>query len=120
MNLILTTSRSGVKNDNNHLVSILTTDLEVVNIKFNGGSFAHYKQQVSEPIPGGKTKVMDKSWFERGSLIIVSGYRRGDDFVAKKCKHSIFTHQVQKIDKVEEDGEAYIRSTRYGFEEEDN
>lgn len=107
------------KNDNNHLVSILTPNNEVVNIKFNGGAYAHYKSQISEQGAEGKKIVRDKSWFERGSLIIVAGYRRGDDFVAKKYKSSIFNHQVQKIDMVNEDGSAVIRSVRYGFGEDD-
>lgn len=107
------------RNDNNHLVSILTPDNEVVNIKFNGGAYAHYKAQISEQGAEGKKIVRDKSWFERGSLIIVAGYRRGDDFVAKKYKSSVFNHQVQKIDMVNEDGSAVIRSTRYGYGEDD-
>ena len=107
------------RNDNNHLVSILTPDNEVVNIKFNGGAYAHYKAQISEQGAEGKKIVRDKSWFERGSLIIVAGYRRGDDFVAKKYKSSVFNHQVQKIDMVNEDGSAVIRSVRYGFGEDD-
>lgn len=107
------------RNDNNHLVSILTPNNEVVNIKFNGGSYAHYKQQISEPGPDGKKIVRDKSWFERGSLVIVAGYRRGDDFVAKKYKSSVFNHQVQKIDMVNEDGSAVIRSVRHGYGEDD-
>lgn len=107
------------RNDNNHLVSILTPNNEVVNIKFNGGAYAHYKAQISEQGAEGKKIVRDKSWFERGSLIIVAGYRRGDDFVAKKYKSSVFNHQVQKIDKVNEDGSAVIRSVRYGFGEDD-
>lgn len=108
------------RNDNNHLVSILTPENEVVNIKFNGGTYAHYKQQISEQSSNGKKTIMDKSWFERGSLIIVSGYRRGEsDFAAKKYKNSIFSHQVQKIDRVNDNGEADIRSARYGFEEDE-
>ena len=107
------------RNDNNHLVSILTPDNEVVNIKFNGGAYAHYKAQISEQGAEGKKIVRDKSWFERGSLIIVAGYRRGDDFVAKKYKSSVFNHQVQKIDMVNEDGSAVIRSTRYGYGEDE-
>lgn len=108
------------KNDNNHLVAILTPELEVVNVKFNGGVYAHYKAQISEQGAEGKKIVRDKSWFERGSLIIIAGYRRGEDFVAKKYKSNVFNHQVQKIDIVNEDGSAVIRSTRYGFEEEED
>ena len=107
------------RNDNNHLVSILTPTNEVVNIKFNGGAYAHYRAQISEQGAEGKKIVRDKSWLERGSLVIVAGYRRGDDFVAKKYKSSVFNHQVQKIDMVNEDGSAVIRSTRYGFDVEE-
>ena len=110
------------KNDSNHLVTVLTPDNEVVNIRLNNETYAFYKQQISEQINKGKKVekvVKDKSWFERGSLLIITGYRRGDDFVAKKYKSSIFRHKIQKIDTVNEDGSAIIRSTRYGFEDED-
>lgn len=105
--------------DANHLITILTPENEVVTCKLSSGAFSYYKQQISEQDGKGNKIVKDKSWFERGSLIIIAGYRRGNDFVTKKYKSSIYRRQIQKIDKVNEDGSAIIRSTRYGYEEEE-
>ena len=107
------------RNDNNHILSILTVDNEVVSVKLQQGVFAWYKQTMSETV-NGKKNVLDPSWLDRGSLLIVAGYRRGQsDFVAKKYKSSIFNHQLQRIWKVNEDGSAQIQSSRYGEDEED-
>lgn len=53
-----------------------------------GGKYNHYHKSV----PG------DPSWFERGSLLIVVGFRMGDNFIAKTYKDSIYKHSVMKID----------------------
>ena len=42
------------KNDSNHLVTVLTPDNEVVNIRLNNETYAFYKQQISEQINKGK------------------------------------------------------------------
>ena len=109
------------KNDNNHLISLLTVDNEVVSVKMNGGAYAHYKAQISDVDENGKKTVIEKPWLSRGNLLIVSGYRRGEnDFVAKKYKSSIYQHQLVKIERVYEDGSADLVSERYGSEEEEN
>lgn len=105
------------RNDNNHILNILTVDNEVVSVKMQQGAFAWYKQTISETIDG-KKNVLDPSWLDRGALLIVAGYRRGqNDFVAKKYKNSIFNHQLQRIWKVNEDGSAQIQSSRYEGDE---
>lgn len=105
------------RNDNNHLVDILTPDNEVVNIKFNGGQYAYYKQTISEVVDG-KKKVLDENWFKKGTLLCVTGYRRGEDaFVAKKYKNSIFDHCVMKIISVNEDNSLNLQMERYGQSE---
>lgn len=102
------------KNDNNHLLTLLTPENDVVSIKFNGGKYAYYKQQISDD-----GKVMDKSWFTRGNLLMVVGYRRGEsDFVNKSYKSSIFPSSVSLIEQVNEDGTVEVRNKRYGEEEE--
>lgn len=106
------------KNDNNHLVTILTPDNEVVNCKFNGGAYAHYKSQLSEVNEDGKKTIIEKPWISRGQLVLICGYRRGDDFVAKKYKNSVFQHTMMKIEKVYEDGSLDIISERYNEEDE--
>lgn len=106
------------RTDAHHVVTILTPENEVVNVKFNQGTFAWYKQQFSEVDDKGKKTVLDKSWFNRGTMIIVSGYRRGDEFVAKKYKNSIYQHQVALIESIDENNNLTIRSERYGRDEE--
>lgn len=106
------------RTDAHHVVTILTPENEVVNVKFNQGTFAWYKQQFSEVDNKGKKTVLDKSWFNRGTMIIVSGYRRGDEFVAKKYKNSVYQHQVALIESIDENNNLTIRSERYGRDEE--
>lgn len=89
------------RTDSHHLVTILTPDSEVVNVKMNDGAFAHYKAQLSTINPDGTKTVIEKSWLERGSLLICCGYRRGtDEFVTKKYKASIFPSQLMKITSI--------------------
>ena len=104
------------RTDSHHLVTILTPDNEVINVKMNDGAFAHYKAQLSTINPDGTKTVIEKSWFERGSLLICCGYRRGvDEFVTKKYKASIFPSQLMKITRI--DGpDIEIQTERYSEE----
>lgn len=104
------------RTDSHHLVTILTPDNEVVNVKMNDGAFAHYKAQLSTINPDGTKTVIEKSWFERGSLLICCGYRRGvDEFVTKKYKASIFPSQLMKITSIN-GSEIEIQTERYSEE----
>lgn len=104
------------RTDNHHLVTILTPDNEVVNVKMNDGAFAHYKAQLSTINPDGTKTVIEKSWFERGSLLICCGYRRGvDEFVTKKYKASIFPSQLMKITSIN-GSDIEIQTERYSEE----
>ena len=104
------------KNDNNHYFTLLTPDNEVVNCKLHRGAYAAYKAQYSEIVDGKKT-VIEKPWLSRGTMLMVSGYRRGDDFVCKKYNNSIYRHQLQKVLSINQDGSAIIQSERLGGEE---
>lgn len=107
------------RTDSHHLVTILTPDNEVVNVKMSEGSFAWYKRQISEINPDGSKTVVEKSWLNRGSLLICCGYRRGeDDFVCKTYKNSIFNHQLMKIVNVGS-GKLEIQSERWNEENSD-
>ena len=107
------------RTDSHHLITILTPDNEVVNVKMSEGSFAWYKRQISEINPDGSKTVVEKSWLNRGSLLICCGYRRGeDDFVCKTYKNSIFNHQLMKIVSVN-DGKLEIQSERWNEENSD-
>ena len=104
------------RTDSHHLVTILTPDNEVVNVKMNDGAFAHYKAQLSTVNPDGTKTVIEKSWLERGSLLICCGYRRGtDEFVTKKYKASIFPSQLMEITNIN-GSDIEIQTERYSEE----
>ena len=50
-------------------------------------------------------------------MLIVCGYRRGDDFVCKVYNNSIFSHQLQKINEIYEDGTLDIQTERIYIDE---
>ena len=106
------------RNDNNHLITLLTLDNEVINVKFNGDIYAYYKQQISEENENGTKNVIDPSWLKRGSLLLIVGYRRSEtDFVVKNYKSSIYPHKVQKIISIDNDtGNIELQGYRYGYD----
>ena len=77
--------------------------------------FSHYYRQL-EGGDDGKIHVIEKSWFARGSKIIVSGIRRGEVFLGKKYARTPW-HLVEKIESVDEDGHVVVRHERAGDEE---
>ncbi len=106
------------RTDNHHLISLLTPENNVVSVKFDGGHYAFLKKQESEIIDG-KKNVLEKSWLDRGTLLMICGYRRGDsEFVVKKYKNTVFTEKVRKILKVNDDGTLIIQSQKIGAETE--
>lgn len=94
------------KNDNRSTVSILTTT-GVVDVKFTKEYYANYNRQLSEVQLDGTKKVIDKSWFTRGTKIMVTGYRIDDTFRAKSYSHTS-THQLYRIKDVTNDGQDII------------
>lgn len=85
------------RDDNKHIVYLLTPDNNVVSVKFNGGQYSWYKQTISEVNSDGTKTILDPSWFTRGTLLMVVGYRNEDNFRAKRYKNTIFQHTVTKI-----------------------
>ena len=103
------------RDKNKHSVTLLTTS-GVVTVKIFGTVFAHYDKQISERGDDGKKHVIEKSWFARGSKIIVSGIRRGEVFLGKEYARTPW-HLVEKIESVDEDGHVVVRHERAGDEE---
>ena len=60
---------------------------------------------------------MEKSWFNRGSMIVVTGIRSGDDFIAKKYV-STETHQLYKINEIIDGTDIVLTHERYHGEME--
>lgn len=100
------------RNKTKHVVTLLT-ETGVVNVKMYSGAFSFYDKQISMPdAETGKNKIVEKSWFSRGNTLLVHGIRRGDVFVPKKYKGSSFSHTIEMIDKVYEDGYIMLRDER--------
>lgn len=105
------------RNDNHHLITILTPENTVVSVKFDGDFYAYLKKQESI-ILDGKKEIIEKSWLNRGNLLIICGYRRGEsEFVVKKYKNSIFNHKVKKIIHINNDNTLVIQSNKSVGEE---
>ena len=100
-------------------VTLLTTS-GVVNVKMRKEYFALFDKQISVIQPDGTKKIMEKSWFDRGSMIVVQGIRSGDNFIPKKYASSI-GEQLYKISKIEKDGNLILTHQRYqgGIEEDE-
>ena len=98
------------KNDTRHTVSLLTTD-GVVPVKFSRDMYAMYKRQLSEVQPDGTKKVVEKGWFTRGTMLIINGYRRDDQFFAKRYSNTN-GHTIYKINEINQDGSIIIENER--------
>lgn len=109
------------KNDNSHFFTMLDFNNNVLNVKMDNNMYAKYKAQISEEI-NGKKKVLEKSWFTRGTPLIVTGYRTGHDdgFILKTYKNSVYNHKIQKITSIDnETGEINVQTYRHGEEREE-
>ena len=65
--------------------------------------FAAWDKQISERGIDGKKHVKEKSWFTRGNKLIITGIRRGDNFVPKKYKSTTYP-LFEKINALDEKG----------------
>ena len=97
------------------LVTLLTPS-GVVTVKFRKEYFSMFDKQISEKQPDGTKKVIEKSWFGRGNMIVVQGMRSGDAFVAKKYASS-GGHTLYKITEVLDNGDIVLQTERYQGEE---
>ena len=98
------------KNKTKGTVVLLTRD-GVVNVKMRLEYFSLFDKQISAIQEDGSKKIIEKSFFKRGSMIMVMGYRRGDSFIVKKYKNTP-GHQLYKIDSIVDDKELLLRHDR--------
>ena len=106
------------KNKTKGTVTILT-NTGVVTVKFSKEYFSMFDKQISERQADGTKKVMEKSWFNRGNMIVVTGIRNGDNFVSKKYA-STGGHQLYRIESILPNGDLILQDQRYqgGIEED--
>ena len=81
----------------------LLTPSGVVSVKIYKNQYALYDKQLSEKGADGHKHVLEKSWFSRGSLLMIQGIKRGQDFIPKKRKDSYYPI-ISKIIKAEDNG----------------
>ena len=98
------------KNKYRHTVTLLTTD-GVVHVKCHRDQFSHFDKQLSKTLEDGKKKIIEKSWFNRGNKLLIAGFRRGDTFIPKIYKNSIYQHAIYLISNIQDSGD--IVATAY-------
>lgn len=117
-NLTRITGTCIAKNKQKGTVSLLT-ETGVVTVMIRKEQFSLYDKQISRKNPDGTKTIIERSWFNRGEKIIVTGMRRGNTFVAKKYA-STPGHTLYHIDNID-GSDLVLRSERYqGEAEEDN
>jgi len=108
------------RDKNKKTVSVLT-QYGVVNAKFYSGQFVHYDKQISEKYMDGdvqKKRTIEESWFSRGNKVLITGYRRENQFVAKTYKNSVYQHSVTLIEDLRDNGDVLLKLEREFIEED--
>ncbi len=106
------------KDKDKSIVYLLTRE-GVVPVRFRQEYFSIFDKQISERQQDGSKKIIEKSWFNRGNMIIIQGIRRENNFIAKKY-NSTPGHTLYHIDEVMENGELILRANRRKGTEEDD
>lgn len=101
-----------IDKDKNHSTVTLLTPDGVVVVRFYKGQFGFYDKEISAVQDGGKKTKLEKSWFKRGTKLLVTGHRSGEQFIPRKYSDSIYKHTVQLIKDITKDGELVLQSDR--------
>ena len=100
------------KNKIKNSISLLTPD-GVVTVKIWKNQYAKYDKQISIVGDDGKKKVMERSWFKRGTLLFLQGIRRSNSFIPKAYKDSPYRVPIMKILEVNDDGTMVFTNKRF-------
>ena len=101
-----------VQTDNNHHSIALVTTHGLVNIKFSKGHYAFYNKRISQIGENGKKTTIEDSWLKRGNKLLVSGYRRGEQFIPWTYNDTIYRHRINLIENINEDGTLKLKAER--------
>lgn len=99
------------KDKNKYTVTLLTTD-GVVTVKLYAGAFGYYNKQISQKDNKGKKTVLEKSWFTKGNKLLITGFRRGNHFIPRTYKNSVYNHTIMLIEDMDNQGNLYLKSGR--------
>ena len=103
------------KNKLKNTITLLTPE-GVVTVKIYKNQYSLFDKQLSERGEDGKKHVVEKSWFSRGNLLLIQGIRRGDNFIPKKTRSSIYP-VISKITEIRDDGSLALQLERMEVEE---
>jgi DNA polymerase-3 subunit alpha len=114
LNIIAGTMLS--KNNTKHIITLLTKE-GVVNIKFQEGQYAFYNKKLSREVwnenkDKNEKKTIEDTWFKRGNMLLIVGFRRGSTFVAKRYAKTRYQHTVQLITDLKENGDLILKQDR--------
>ena len=104
------------KNKLKNTVSLLTPQ-GVVTVKIYKNQYALFDKRISEIGEDGKKHVIEEGWFKKGTLLMIQGIRRGDNFIPKKYKSSVYP-VISKIVGISSAGELQFQYARQEVEEE--
>lgn len=99
------------KNKTKNSITLLT-NYGVVNVKIYQAQFAKYDKQISQKLADGRKKIIERSWFSRGNKLIITGLKRGDQWIPKKYKNSKYQSIIELITEVHEDGTVKLKKER--------
>ena len=105
------------KDKSHNSITLLTPD-GVVQVKIWASQFQKYDRQLFEKLPNGKKHIIEKSWFTRGNLLVITGIRRDSVFIPKVYKRSKYSYPIEKIESINSSGQITTSNSR--FEGEDS
>lgn len=108
-----------IDKDKNHGTATLLTMDGVVTVRFYKGQFGFYDREISKVDESGKKTKLETSWFKRGTKLLVTGHRSGEQFIPRKYNDSIYRHTVQLIKDISEDGMLILQSDRIDTNKEE-
>ena len=92
-----------IDKDKNKSSIILLTPDGVVTVKVWKNQYAIWDRQIARKNPDGTKTVIEKSFFQRGNKLIITGVRRDDNFIPKKYKNTEWP-LFEKIEKLDDRG----------------
>jgi len=98
------------KDKTKHIVTLLTPS-GVVDVKFYREMFTSFDKQISEKQIDGTKKIIERSWFKRGNKIMVTGFRREDQFIPRTYKTTEYK-TLYLIENIDEKGLLTLRHKR--------
>lgn len=98
------------KNKLKNSISLLTPT-GVVQVKIYKNQYALYDKQLSQKDNEGKKHIIEKSWFSRGTMLMIQGIRRGDNFIPRKKKSSLYG-VISKIINISPQGDLTYQRER--------